>query len=284
MGGRPRAKVRKRIGVIAYYMANSAIAAAFLLPFLWTLSTALKPRAQVLVYPPRWIPSPVVFESFRTLWTIKDGAYRLYTLNSLIVALATTTLVVILSTLAGYGFSRMKFPGKWALFAVLLSTLMIPHQSILVPLFTLMKRLGLLNTYWTMILIYTTFQLPLSTFIMKNSFDSIPAALSEAAALDGCTDLGIFRRIMLPLVGPGIATIIVLVFMWSWNEFLTALVFTTSQQLRTLPVGLSDFVANYTIEWNLLCAGGVYSSLPIVVLFIFLQRYFIRAIVSGAIK
>jgi len=151
-------------------------------------------------------------------------------------------------------------------------------------LFVVMKKLGLLNTYWSMTIIYSTFQLPLSTFIMRNAFDSIPKALAEAAALDGSSSLTTFRKIALPLVGPGIATVVVLVFMWSWNEFLTALIFTTSQSLRTLPVGLSDFVANYTIDWNLLCAGGIYSSLPVMILFIFLQKYFVEAMTSGAVK
>jgi len=277
-------RTQKQIGTVAYYAVNVVLVIAFLVPFLWTLSTALKPRDQVLTYPPRWIPRPVTFDNFKRLWNIQDGAYRRYTLNSFVVACTTTLLVVTLSTLAGYGFSRMEFPGKVVLFTVLLSTMMIPYQSILVPLFVVMKKLGLLNTYWSMTIIYSTFQLPLSTFIMRNAFDSIPKALAEAAALDGSSSLTTFRKIALPLVGPGIATVVVLVFMWSWNEFLTALIFTTSQSLRTLPVGLSDFVANYTIDWNLLCAGGIYSSLPVMILFVFLQKYFVEAMTSGAVK
>lgn len=266
-----------------YYALNAAIGLFFLVPFYWTVTTALKPTRNILVYPPQLIPEPVTLENFRYVWFVR-AEVRGYFLNSAVVAVGTVLLVVALSTLAGYGFAKLRMPLKGLLFLSILLGLMIPHQTLIVSLFQIMQQLNLINTHLCLILVYATFQLPVSVFLMRNAFETIPGAMLEAARTDGASEALIWWRIALPLALPGLVTVTVLTFIFSWNEFLVALIFTTTDALKTVPVGLAVLMGIYGTQWELLTSVATLSFLPVIVLFVASQRFFVRAVSSGAVK
>lgn len=268
-----------------YYVLLIALAIIFLLPFVWAFSTSLKLPANIQVYPPTLIPDPVTFSNYQELWQFGDGIFLRFFVNSVVVSGGTTLLVLIVSTLAGYGFAILDFRGKEILFVLLLSALLIPFQALLIPLFALMRDLKLLNTYTCLVIIYATFQLPFGVFMMRNAFATVPKALRESAQLDGATEVRVMRDVMLPLVLPGLVTLAIYCFYTSWNEFLVALVFTTREEMKTLTVGLQQLtVGRYGTRWDTLTAGSIVSFIPVMILFIFLQRYFVRGLTGGALK
>jgi len=267
------------------YPINVVVAALFLLPLLWTLSTSLKRPQDISSYPPKWIPPVFTLEHYRAIWTAGNGVFSSYFVNSVILTVCTALLVVLFGALAGYGFAKLQIPFRGVIFVVILTALMVPFHTLLIPLFNLMRTLNLLNTHAALILIYTTFQLPFAVFMMTNAFEAVPSALREAALTDGSNELGTFLRIMLPVAWPGLATVAIFSAYTTWNDFIVALVFTTSEEMRTLNVGLTNFaIGQYQTDWGLLTAGAVISSVPIMVLFIFLQRYFISGLTGGAVK
>jgi len=266
-----------------YYLLNAAIGLFFLVPFYWTVATALKPTQNILLYPPQLIPQPITLDNFHYIWFVRSEV-RGYFANSAIIAVGTVILVTALSALAGYGFSRLRVPFKGLLFLSVLLGLMIPHQSLIVPLFQIMQLLGLINTHLCLILVYTTFQLPVSVFLMRNAFETIPGAMLEVARIDGASEAVIWWRIALPLALPGVVTVAVLTFIFSWNEFLVALIFTTTDALKTVPVGLAVLMGIYGTQWELLTSVATLSFLPVLVLFMLSQRFFVRAVSAGAVK
>ncbi len=264
---------------------NIVLSMLFLLPFIWTLATSVKIPNNIQVYPPQLVPRPITTENYEYLWDLNDGIFRRFFVNSVLVSFGTMGLVVVASTLAGYSFVWHHFAGKEIVFVLLLAAILIPFQALLVPLFQLMRDLKLLNTYWALIFIYSTFQLPFSIFMMRNAFGTVPHALRESAQLDGAGEWRILRHVMLPLVLPGIVTVAIYSFYVSWNEYLVALVFTTREEMKTLTVGLQQLsVGTYGTRWETLTTGSIVSFIPVMLLFIFLQRYFIRGLTGGALK
>lgn len=270
---------------VGYYAVNIIICALFLVPFLWTLSTSFKLPGQIFVYPPKIIPDSLITTNYATV--IGDETFTSYFFNSVIVSVATVICVIGVTSLAGYAFAKIPFPAKNILFILFLVPLMIPFHIVLMPLFILIKNLGLMNTHLALILIYSTFYMPLSIFLMRNTFDTVPSELMDAALIDGCSVWGVFARVMLPLSWVGIVTVSIFTFMYSWNQFLIPLIFTTSENMRTLPVGLSVMQSTYYsggIRWEILSAGNLISCIPIIIVFLTLQRYFIKGVTGGAIK
>ena len=206
--------------------------------------------------------------------------------NSAIVALITVLGSLVLSTLGGYGFARFDFPGKNTLFIMVLSTLMIPFQSILIPLFVMLVRFDLNDTLIGLALVYITFQLPFGIFLMRNSFLAVPREIEEAALLDGCSSLSLLYRMMLRLVVPGIVTVAIYAFINSWNEFLAALIFMSDQDKFTLPVFLTLVRSGIygTVDWGALQAGVIIAIAPCLVIFLLLQRYYINGLMGGAVN
>ncbi len=202
------------------------------------------------------------------------------------VAVGTVILTVLLSVPAGYGFSKFRFPGQTALFVLMMATMMIPFQSILTPLFIILKQLHLQNSLVGLALIYVTFQLPFSVFMMRNAFDTVPRALIEAARIDGASQWTLMRRIMAPIAMPGVATVALFAFLNSWNEFLAALIFLADQNKFTLPIMLVNVSSGIygLIDWGALQAGIALTMLPCLVLFLLLQRYYVRGLTAGAVK
>ena len=266
-----------------YYALNGVLGLFFLIPFYWTLSTALKARQNILIYPPQIIPHPVTLANFHYVW-FERPEVRGYFLNSAVVAIGTVLAVMTISTLAGYGFAKLQIPYKNLLFFSILLGLMIPHQTLIVPLFQIMQRLNLINTRLGLIVIYTTFELPVSVFLMRNTFEAIPTSMLEAARTDGASEARVWWQIALPLALPGLVTVMVLTFIFSWNEFLTALIFTTTDKLKTVPVGIAVLMGLYGTQWEILTAVATLSFLPDIILFMLSQRFFVRAVSSGAVK
>jgi multiple sugar transport system permease protein len=270
---------------VLWYTACSVTALLFVAPILWSVLTSFKVPAEANAAPPRLLPSRLSGENYVALLGYGDGMLR-YLGNSLIVATLTVIGIVILSTLAGYGFSRFKFPLKGALFLVLLVTLMVPFQSILTPLFLVLHTLNLQNSLLGLALVNITFQMPFSVFMLRNSFDGIPRELDDSAAIDGCNSLQILWRVLLPVALPGLISVALFAFLASWNEFLAALIFLTDSEKFTLPVMLLNAQSGYlgTVDWGLMQAGITITVAPCAILFLLLQRYYVSGLVSGAVK
>ncbi|HYI23858.1 MAG TPA: carbohydrate ABC transporter permease [Thermomicrobiales bacterium] len=272
-----------KTGAALYYVLNGLVGLIFFIPFYWTVTTSLKPTQNILISPPQLIPSPVTLENYRFMW-FERPEVRGYFLNSALVSVGTVLAVVVIGTLAGYGFAKMRIPFKSLLFFAVLMGLMIPNQSLLIPLFDIFQRLELINTRLGLVLLYTTFQLPFAVFVMRNSFESIPSEILEAARIDGAHELRIWSSIAVPLALPGVVTIGILTLIFAWNEFLIALIFTTTDAMKTVPVGLAVLMGIYGTQWEMLTTVATMSFIPVILLFLLSQRAFMRAVSSGAVK
>lgn len=247
-------------------------------PFVWMLSTALKPPGEAFAYPPQWIPSQVTFENFQRVWTAVP--FGRYVVNSLFVAVSVTLLDLVTASLAAYAFARMRFPGRDKLFLLYLGTLMIPGQVTVIPNFILMRYLDWLDTYTALIVphAFTAF----GTFLLRQSFLAMPRELEEAAKMDGAGYFGIYRRIILPLAGPALATLAILSFQNSYNAFFWPLVVISSDTMWTIPLALRLFTGNagmYATDWWLVMAGASIAVAPMLAIFVAMQKYFVRGIV-----
>lgn len=268
-----------------FYLVCSLLAAVFIFPIFWSALTSVKPPIEAQASPSTYWPTRIDWSNYNKLNQYGTGAWQ-YIYNSTVVALLTVLGSIVLSTLAGYGFSRFDFPGKSVLFVMMLAALMIPFQSILTPLFIILGQLKLQNTLVGLALVYITFQLPFGVFVMRNTFDTVPRELEEAALLDGCTPLTLLYQVMLQLVRPGIITVAIYAFLNSWNEFLAALIFMSKQSNFTLPVLLVNLRNGQfgQIDWGVLQAGVTISIVPCILLFLLLQRYYLQGLMGGAVK
>jgi raffinose/stachyose/melibiose transport system permease protein len=219
---------------------------------------------------------------FSTAWT--DGHFGSYLRSSAIVSAAVVAISSVLSILAGYAFGQMRFRGEQVLFYVFLLGLMVPLEATIVPLYYDLRDLGLTDTYWALILPQAGVSVAFGTFWMRAFFRSVPRSLVEAARLDGASSWSTLWRVLMPLARPAVLTMVVLVFMWTWNEFLLALVMVSDEDLRTAPLGLAFFQGRNTSDEGLLAAGALIVAAPVVIVYLFLQRHFIRGMLSGAVK
>ena len=269
-----------RLYLIAIY--GILIVAAFmsLIPFLYVISTSFKDSVSLFQYPPQWIPREPTLDNFRTL--LQDNPFIRWMINSFIVAASVTVIKVIIDSMAGYAFAKMQFPGKEPLFVVVLMTLMVPFAATLIPLFIIVRDLQLTNTYAGLIL--PALASPIGIFMMRQFIESLPNDLENAARLDGCSEFQIFRRVILPLVRPGLVVLGVFTFMTQWTSYLWPLVIGTKKEMYTLTVGVQSLRSLFTVNWGVLSAGAVLSMLPLVLVFLFLQRYFIAGSIAGALK
>ena len=265
---------RFRPSHIALHAALIAGSVVMLLPFVWMLSTSLKRPPEIFTYPPVWIPSEIAWDNYAK--TVSVMPFGRFYLNSLIVTASVTTLQILVSSLAAFAFARLRFRGRDALFLLYLATLMIPFQVTMIPNFIVVRTLGWYDTYQALIL-PTAFS-AFSTFLLRQYFLGIPRDLDEAARMDGASSFQIWWRVILPLSGPVLAALAIFVSLNSWNDFLWPLIITNSLEMRTLPVGLSAFQGQFKVEWHLLMAGSVIAMLPVLVVYIFAQRWFIKGI------
>lgn len=245
-----------------------------LLPFIWMLSTSLKEPSEIFTYPPIWIPSQIAWENYAKAVSIMPFG-RFYS-NSLVVAVSVTLLQLFTSSLAAFAFARLRFRGREVLFLLYLATLMIPFQVTMIPNFILVRFLGWFDSYKALVLppAFSAF----STFLLRQYFRGIPMELDEAARIDGASSLRIWWQIIMPLSGPALAALAIFTFLGNWNSFLWPLVITNSLEMRTLPVGLSAFQSQYNVQWHLLMAGAVIALIPVLVIYMFAQKWFVRGI------
>jgi multiple sugar transport system permease protein len=277
---------RKLWGGIGYHAIGLGAAFFFFAPFAWTGLASLRRGTEAQSPPlPPWPTNGISFDTYGVLDTFGSGIWQ-HTLNSLVVALGTVVLTVIVSVLAGYGFSRYRFPLKNVFFVLIIATLMIPFQSILTPLFIILARLGLNNSLVGLMLVYVTLQLPFSVFMMRNAFDAVPREIEEAARIEGARDFKLLVRVLLPLVMPGVATVAIFAFLNAWNEFLAALILLSDNDKYTLPVLMTAVRAGRlgAINWGAVQAGVMVMTLPCLVVFLLLQRYYMRGLMAGAVK
>ncbi|TIN19401.1 MAG: carbohydrate ABC transporter permease [Mesorhizobium sp.] len=276
-------KLAARIGEHSTGIIASVLFAA---PIVWAVLSAFKPAQEARLPPlPPWPTSGFSLENYATLNSFGDGLW-VSAQNSIYVSVMTVVLSVAVSVLAGYGFSRFRFPFKDLFFILILSTIMIPFQSILTPIFLVLTKLGLHNTLTGLVGVYVTLQLPFSIFMMRNAFDAVPREIEEAARMDGASNLTMLLKVMLPLVWPGVVTIALFAFLGAWNEFLAALVLMTDQSKFTLPVMMTALQSGRfgAIDWGAVQAGVTVMMVPCLILFLALQRFYIRGLMAGAVK
>lgn len=253
-----------------------------ILPFVWMISTSFKSGSELYTSTPVLIPENPTWSNFT--YVLGRASFGTYFRNSAIVGFGTTAAALLVSVLAGYGFSRYHFPGhKFVLFSYLLVQ-MFPSVLLIIPLFQLVKAFGLMDSMGALVLANTTFAVPLCTWLLKGFFDQIPKDLEEAAMIDGCSRLSAMVKVILPLAVPGIIASGIYIFIGSWDELVYAMTFTSSDAVRTLPVGLSRFITSYEIQWNQLAAATVLGTIPVLILFLLIQKYIAQGLISGSVK
>ncbi|RKD25958.1 hypothetical protein BEP19_03265 [Ammoniphilus oxalaticus] len=267
---------------VAWYLGASIFGLLLIFPFLWMVSTSLKPSADVLSLTPVWIPRQVTIQPY--LDVIGNRSFRGYLFNSLGIATVSSVISAILASLAGYAFSRIPFRGREGLLTFFLSSQAIPSVVLLIPIFSIMTHLHLKDSLIGLILAYISFSLPFCTWIMVGYYKRIPLELEEAAFMDGASRWSAFWRVIFPISLPGMISTGIFSFLLAWDEFLFAITLTQSESKRTLPYGLYNFMGQYGVEWNQLMAAAVLAMIPPSLIFLFLHRYFVSGFTSGATK
>jgi multiple sugar transport system permease protein len=249
---------------------------AMVLPFLWMLSTSLKHPSEVFTYPPTWIPETLMWQNYDT--ALNAMPFERFYFNSLFVASTITILQLLTSSLSAFAFARLRFRGRETLFVVFLATLMIPFPVLLIPNFVIVRSLGWYDTYAALIIPPTFAASAISTFLLRQQFRSIPLEMDDAARIDGATSFRIWWQIILPMSKAAFAALAIFIFLGNWNDFLWPLVITNSEEMRTIPVGLSTFQGQFNVKWELLMAAAVVAMLPVLIVYMFAQKWFIRGI------
>jgi multiple sugar transport system permease protein len=267
-------------GRLVGYLVLTVAAAAVLLPFFWMLMSSLKNNNAVFTIPIQWIPEDVRWSNYIDIWRTSNMTTWLK--NTLLLSVVITSLQLFTGSFAAYGFSKVRFPGRDTLFLVYVGTIAVPWQAYMIPQFILMSELNLNNTLWAIVALqaFSAF----GVFLMKQFYETIPEELSEAARVDGLTEYGIYRRIMLPLSIPALASLTLLTFVFVWNDYLGPLLYLRSPELWTIQIGLKSFIGQYNAEHALIMTGSVLSVLPIAIVFLLGQRHFIQGIATSGMK
>ncbi len=275
-------KARKIAGNTAVYALYALTFLTFAIPIYWAFVTSIKQPTELFANPPMWFTFHPTAEHYATV--IRQSKLVQGFTNSLILSAATTGITTVLATLAAYGFSRYEFRGKKSVLNVLLVSRMLPAAILMIPLYAMLNALKILNTRQGLIFVYTSINIPFSVWILKTFFDSIPRSLDEAAMIDGCNMWQVFWRVIMPLVKPGIVASAVLAFFSCWNEFLLALVLTSTNDVQPLSIVLRGLMSEQGVKWGMMMAGGCLAILPPALFFIAFQKHFIVGITGGAVK
>ncbi|MHB8625176.1 MAG: carbohydrate ABC transporter permease [Aggregatilineales bacterium] len=258
------------------------VAVAMLLPFVWLVSSSLKTQANVFQYPPQWIPNPAQFQNYVDALTYKP--FGVYLKNTLIIATLNVVAVVFTSSLCAYGFARIRFRGRDFWFGIVIATILLPSVVLLVPQFIIFTHLGWVDTFLPLVVPLFFGGGAFNIFLLRQFFRTIPEELADAARIDGCSEFGIYWRIMLPLSRPALITVGILTFLNSWNDLLNPIIYLRTPDNFTLAIGLALFRSVLNTRWELLMAASTATILPVIVLFFFAQRYFIRGIVMSGMR
>ena len=272
-------RLKKRVVILLSLLFLGLLVFA---PFYWIFSASVKSPQEIISRTPTWFPQTFTFEHYNKL--LRSSDYPTYLRNSVVVALWTMSITVVLSTLAAYGLYRIKFPGRQAIFRIILVTYAFPGVLLLIPLYSFMSTIGLIDRLAALVIVNVTFAAPFAVWMLQAFFRTIPADLEEAARLDGATLLQILLKIILPLSAPGVASIAIFAFIMSWTEYMFASILVNSEASRTLPVGLAGIIGQYQIDWGLLLAGATLTTLPVILLFSLVGRHFVEGLTTGAVK
>lgn len=266
---------------IRLYILLVAIALIMLFPLMWLVSTALKsPTENIFGFPPQLLPQQPTLDNFKTVW--QTYPFGRYIFNSLIVAFFTVSLNLLFCALAAYPLARLKFAGQKIIFALVISTIMIPFQIVMIPLYILVVQLGLRNTYLGVI--FPSIASAFGIFLLRQAMQGVPKELEEAARMDGCSELGIWWHIMIPAVRPALVTLAIFVFIGSWSDFLWPLIVLDRPEYYTLPLGVANLAGTFSLDWRLIAAGSVISIAPVLLLFLLVQRFIIPTDISSGVK
>jgi putative chitobiose transport system permease protein len=267
--------------LIGMYALLGAIAIVMLLPLVWLVSTALKsPTEDIFQFPPQLLPAQPTLQNFVTVW--QTFPFGQYLLNSAIIALLTVVLNLIFCALAAYPLARLDFRGRTAIFTAIVSTIMIPFQIVMIPLYVLTVQLRLSNSYLGVI--FPAIASAFGIFLLRQAFQGVPKELEEAARIDGCSELGIWWYVMLPSIRPALVTLAIFVFIGSWSDFLWPLIVLDRPEYYTLPLGVAALAGTFSLDWRLIAAGSVISILPIVVFFVIMQKYVVPSEAASGVK
>lgn len=274
---------KKTRNKIIIYIVLLVIAVVYIFPIFWMISTSFKTNNIALKIPPEWIPVHPTLSNFINIFA--DSKFVTFYKNTVIVATAATFISVVFASLASYSFSRFRFKGSGLIQMLFLSTQMFPSVALLIAMYTLYRQLGLINTYTALIIACITIALPLSTWITKGFYDTVPISLDEAAKIDGCGRFRTLFTIIMPLIQPGIIAIAIYAFMVSWDDFLWSLTLVNKTDMRTLTAGIQmTYMGEYSYDWSKVMTASVSASLPLLIIFIFLQKYLISGLTAGAVK
>lgn len=253
------------------------------LPIYWMVITSFKTNPEIInAQHITYYPHTVTMENYESLFSMLD--YGVYLKNSVIITLATAVVVVILSIFGGYGLARFAFKGKGSVLIFFLLTQMIPSILVIIPLYVAFAKMGLINTHFALFIFYTVTNLPFCVITMRSFFERIPYVLEEAAYVDGCSKMETLRKIVLPVMFPGIVAVFVFAFIGAWNELIAGTIFINTPDMWTIPVGLKSLVGKYSVQWGALMAGGVLALLPSGIMFVFVQKYVVEGLTAGAVK
>jgi multiple sugar transport system permease protein len=269
-------------GKIVLYIFVLFFITTVLLPFFWIVLTSFKTEAETFSQPIKIFPSNLNFDNYKTIW--QNRSFGRYFLNTILIALFSTLFSIIFASLAGYGFSRFRFTGRSLFQKIILLTQMFPEALLIVPYFSILTKIHLVNSYPALIFAYVSFALPFSTWMLMGFFNSVPQELDESAMVDGCGRWKAFFTIIVPLSAPAIAATAIFSFLLAWNNFLFALVLATSEKMFTLTVGLSTLIGEYSIAWNEIAAATVLASIIVIILYSFLEKYLVAGLTAGAVK
>lgn len=277
---RAPASAGKILGGIAKYAALLIFAVIALVPFVWMISSSFKTSTGVFSIPMRWIPESFHVENFRTIW--QKVALLTYFENTALVAVVVTCMQIITSSFAAYAFAKLRFKGRDALFLCYIGTIAVPWQVYMVPQFIMMRSVGLYDTIWALVVLqsFSAF----GVFLMRQFFMGIPGELSEAARIDGLSEYGIWARIILPLSKPAIATLAIFTFVNTWNDYMGPMIYLTTDANKTIQVGLRRFIQAYSADYHLIMAASLCSLIPVAIVFLCLQKYFIEGIATTGLK
>ncbi|MEM9907469.1 MAG: carbohydrate ABC transporter permease [Cyanobacteria bacterium P01_D01_bin.44] len=273
---------RKSLGQIAaIYALLLGIAIAMLLPLLWLVSTAFKSAEEnIFQFPPQFIPQTPTFSNFVEVW--QTNPFGQYFFNSTLIAVVTVALNLLFCSLAAYPLARLAFRGREIIFSLIVSTILIPFQIVMIPLYILTVQLGLRNTYLGVI--FPAIASAFGIFLMRQAFQGVPKELEEAARIDGCSELGIWWNVMIPAVRPALVTLAIFVFIGSWSDFLWPLIVLDRPEYYTLPLGVARLAGSFSLDWRLIAAGSVISIVPIVVFFVVMQGYIVPTESGSGVK
>lgn len=257
----------------------------FLFPIYWNFVTSIKSSPEIMMYPPHMYAHNPTLYQFKKLFAAGGGVFLHYYANTLIMTIATIVLVTSLGVFCSYGLSILPFKGSKVLFLLILTVFMVPFQSLMVPLYDQLTKMHLFNTKLGLILIYTTFFMPFCIFMLKNSFQQLPKALRESAKIDGASDFIILRMLYVPLSVPSIVSCIVYLFIETWNDFILSFIFSSSDSVRTIQVGIMNFgKQRFQSDWGIINSGTFISIIPTILIFLFLQKYYVQGLTIGAVK